>query len=419
MTYRDRLQPSIILVSPTGASFTALWAGDDRSLEKRLAVFKTPEVPGVTVQDLDVEGAVYPLTIFFDGPDNDLTSNLFFKTCEEKGAWQVTHPVHGEKTLQLVSVSEAVQPISSGNITAFKTEWLEVTLPGGAISAPQLSQQILQTQLDLNASGADDFSGTVLLNTADQATVLEGSIGNTVSGFDQTLSSITSGVAEVQSIVDSISRDIASTVFGPATDLLSLAGQIQTLVSTPALIITDFKTMFDTMLAFADAILTGVDDPTPGGVNNAAAQDLTLTGAMGSLGVSVTRAPLVSRQSVLDGIAGLSLVYDRINAGLTANQEVYAEQPLDLAYVAQVRSFSDALRMEALTLSFLLRSTFDLAVEKTVILSRAENPVMFAMKAYGGPGEDDSNITLFFESNSLTGNEAILMPAGKQVVVYV
>lgn len=419
MTFKDRLQPSIALVSPTGVSFVAKWAGNDRSLEKRLAVFKTPEIPGVTVQDLDVEGVVYPLTIFFDGPDNDLNSDLFFKTCEEKGTWQVTHPVHGEKTLQLVSVSEAVQPVSSGNLTEFKTEWLEVTLPGGAVSAPQISQQILQTQQDLNASGTDDFNGTVLLDTADQATALEGSIDNTVSGFDQTLSFITSNVAAVQSIADSIIRDIESTVFGPITDLLSLAGQIQTLVSTPALIITDLETMFNTFLAFADSILTGIDSPTLGGVNTAAAQDLTLTGAMGAIGISVTRAPLTSRQSVLDGIAGLTLVYNRINQGLTANQEVYAGQPLDLAYVAQVRSFSDVLRMEALTLSFLLRSAFDLAVEKTITLSRAENPVMFAMKVYGGPGDNDSNIDLFFESNNLTGNETILMPAGKKVVVYV
>jgi len=84
-----------------------------------------------------------------------------------------------------------------------------------------------------------------------------------------------------------------------------------------------------------------------------------------------------------------------------------------------VLSFSDALRMEALTLSFLLRSTFDLAVEKTITLDRAENPVMFAMEAYGGPGENDSNIDLFYTSNKLTGNETILMPAGKQVVVYI
>lgn len=419
MTAKERLQPSILLVSPTGVQFVAKWSGNTRSLDKRLAVFKTPEVPGVIVQDLDVEGAVYPLTLFFDGPDNDLNSDLFFRTCEEKGVWQVTHPVHGEKTLQLVGVAEAVQPVISGNLTEFTTEWLEVTIPGGAISAPQIAQQILQTQQDLNASGADDFGLNALLNTADQATALEGSIDNSLSGFDQTLSDITSGVAAVQSVVDSVARDIESTIFGPAMDLLSLAGQVQTLVNTPALIITDLETMFNTFLAFADAILTGIDDPTPGGANNAAAQELTLTGAIGTIGVSVTRAPLTSRQSVIDGIEGLSLVYDRINAGLTANQEVYAGQPLDLAYVAQVRSFSDALRMESLTLSFLLRSTFDLAVEKTITLDRAENPVMFAMEAYGGPGENDSNIDLFISSNNLTGNEIILMPAGKRVVVYV
>jgi hypothetical protein len=59
-----------------------------------------------------------------------------------------------------------------------------------------------------------------------------------------------------------------------------------------------------------------------------------------------------------------------------------------------------------------------LAVEKRFTLDEEENPVMIAMREYDGPGENDENINLFYDSNELTGQECYLLPVGKEVVVY-
>ena len=121
MSWRDRLRQSIELTSPDGNIFEAAWQGNSRSMDKKLGLFEFPKVKGTKVQDLDIGSARYPLTIFFVGENNDQESDRFFKACRERGVWTVIHPVRGSLNLQLISVTENIQPVESGNVTQFDT----------------------------------------------------------------------------------------------------------------------------------------------------------------------------------------------------------------------------------------------------------------------------------------------------------
>ena len=433
MSYIGRLQTKLALTSPAGLVFEAKWIGDERSLEKRLGIFKTPGVSGVTVQDLATEGVVYPLTFFFDGPDNDLESDRFFKACQETGRWTVVHPVHGEKKLQLVSVTEDVQPVTSGGVTAFETEWLEVKLSTdiktsagvkdpalqSVKSAPQLGSETVSQSTDLKVEAAEQFDSVVELDTADKSGKLKVATGETVGAFTNTLENLTATVAEVQAQVDSIKRGIDATIFGPLTDVLALAGQIQALIATPEQIVTDLKTKLETYGRFKDAIFdNSPETSTPANVNTVAMQELALTAALGAVAVSSVTAELESRQDSIDGIESNLAYFDSMTDGLDQIQELYADQLLINSYFSQSQSYADAALLNALTVAFLLSSSFDLAVEKRIVLSKAENPVMIAMREYNGPGAADANIDLFYDSNNLTGQETFLLPAGKEIVVY-
>ena len=54
--------------------------------------------------------------------------------------------------------------------------------------------------------------------------------------------------------------------------------------------------------------------------------------------------------------------------------------------------------MSGLTVGYLIKSAFDLAVEKRIILTEKENPVMIALREYGGQGLNDENITYLNEA---------------------
>lgn len=437
MSYQDRLQPVIVLTSPSGVVFNAKWAGDDRTMEKTLGVFKTPGVSGAIIQDLATGGVAYPLTIFFDGPDNDIEANLFFKTCRETGPWTVIHPVHGEKTLQLQSVSESTQPISSGGVTEISTEWLEVRIstdvkesaglpsvsrarPSVVVkTAPQIAALVKNQNTILKVTAAEQFDSVIELDTADKVGKLKVAVADTVESFTLNLESLTALVAEVQAQVDSIKKGIDETIFGPLTDVLALAGQIQALIATPGQIISDFKAKVEAYRRFRDKILgRSPGTPSSSNVNTAATQELSLTAALGGIGISSISTPLGSRASAIGGIEGAVEYFDGMTDGLDLTQDLYANNLLINSYFSQSQSYADAAYLASLTNAFLITSSFGLAVEKRITLTKPENPVMIAMREYQGAGDGDSNINRFYETNKLTGQETILLPAGKEVVVY-
>lgn len=420
MAYPDRLQPQITLTSPSGLIFTAKWAGDNISAEKDLGIFKTPGVKGVKVQDLELGAKSYPLTIHFDGPDNDLIADQFTTALSEKGEWQVTHPVKGEITLQLVSYGEAVQPITSAGITTVTSEWLEITDDTDKISASQLSGLAKAQDIQLQGTGSDQLDQVASLNTADKAGKFKTAVENTVTAFDLTLANITDQVAEVQAQADSIKRGIDVVLADSPIDVLSIAGQIQALVALPNLVVTDLSAKIETYSRFADRILNiSPEAASPAGINTAAVQEMALTAALGAVGVASVSSALSSRQSVIDSIESNFTLFKTITDGLDVIQEIYSDELLSRSYFSQSETYPDAAQMVGLTVAYLIKSAFDLAVEKRIVLTERENPVMIAMREYGGPGENDENIDLFYSSNELTGQEILILPVGKEVVVYV
>jgi hypothetical protein len=421
MSYLDRLQPQITLTSPSGLVFEAKWSGDNISAEKDLGIFKTPGVKGIKIQDLEIGAFSYPLTIFFDGPDNDKDADIFVKTlANDKGDWVVIHPVKGEKNLQLVSLSEAVQPITSAGITTVTTEWLEITGDISDVTAAQLSGLAIAQNIELQNTSADQVVTVVGQDTADQTGKLKNAVENTVTAFNLTLQTITDTVSEVQAQANSIKRGIDATLEETPIDVLSIAGQIQSLVNLPNLVELDLNSKIDTYIRFKDRIFEF--SPESDGVaqiNTAAVQEMALTACLGAVGVASVSSVLVSRQNVIDSIDKNLDLFESITDGLDDIQELYADEPIIFSYFSQSQSYADASLMNAITVAYLLKSSFDLAVEKKIILTRQENPVMVAMREYGGPGENDENIALFYSSNELTGQETYLLPVGWEGVVYV
>ncbi len=56
---------------------------------------------------------------------------------------------------------------------------------------------------------------------------------------------------------------------------------------------------------------------------------------------------------------------------------------------------------------------------KRFTLSRPRAPIEITISEYGELGPEDSYLDLFIASNHLRSDEVILLPAGREVVVYV
>ena len=420
MSWRDRLRQIIKLTSPDGNIFEAKWQGNSRTKDKKLGLFDFPKVKGTKVQDLDIGSARYPLTIFFDGENNDQESDRFFKACDERGDWNIIHPVRGSLDLQLISVSENIEPVESGNMTRFDMEWIE---PLKDSAVPSLFQQrsIIASQIDeINSTASDQINSNVLQKKASEITAFEATVNGVVSSVEKFLAPIYELQSEVNSQILSIKRGINSLLTAPVLDIVSIAGQIQTLVQLPALAIADINSRVEAYKNLINAALDFSPDTVETKDRNiVAVQELTLTSGLAAISFISSTGELSSRLQAIELIEVNTELFKNITDTLDATQELFQDEIIDDQYFSQSESYSDAVLMISQTIAYLLRSAFDLSIEKRFVLEKMRAPIEITISEYGDLGEFDSNFDLFIASNGLKGNDILILPEGREVLVYV
>lgn len=441
-SWQDRLQPNIIFTSPLGNEFTAFWARNNRSFQKKLGIFEYPKVAGTGVQDLGISSTTYPITIFFEGPDNDSQGTVFFGACKETGKWSVVHPVEGTLDLQLVSVTQVTDPVDSGNITTFNCEWME-SIDITALSSLSELNGLINGQLDqFNDSALGQFAGADTSESSGFFAVVE-TTKKVVSAVLNTTQKLTEGVASVNNRMMAVQRGIQDTISKPSLDLLALGGQIQTLIQLPVLATNDIKAR----LSGYGELISELFDLSPDGNtvqsrNVALTQEVALSAAIGANAQIASTLPaavspttqlptpttdanvndvgLVLTRSDVVGVAiDISESFIDITDNLDASQENFNENSIDKQYFSQSDSFPDAALITGQAIAFALKFAFDLSIERRFTLDQAKSPIQITIEEYGTLGENDSNFDLFIESNSLQGDEILLLPAGREVVTYV
>jgi len=439
--WKQRLKDSISFISPEGNEFNAKWIGGPRSIDKKLGIFIYPKVKGNIVQDLDVNSTRYSLTIYFDGPDNDIISRAFFAAARERGQWKVDHPVHGFMGLQLISITENIEPVRSGNITEINTEWIEPIDPTTLQTARELAGINDALANDLDISAVDQFVATV--NEASKT--LQATIKNTVQGVqnvsDYILGPIAATVDAVNNTFLAIQNGIQDTLDATVLAPISLAGQIQQLIQLPLLANNDIVARNDAYLNFINDIISNLPSKADQeSKNKTVVYELALSAALTAIskiattGIEASKAgipvatgvqsvtvatPVQTRAQAVELAIEISDTFKTVTDALDNVQSSFSNSPIEGQYFSQSQSFSRAALLMSNTMRYLLLSSYDLKIERRFILDRPRAPIEIAFTEYGGPGDNDSNFDLFIASNKLKGKDIILLPAGREVVVYV
>ena len=427
--WKARLKEKIEFVSPEGREFSAFWKGSPRSLDKKVGIFAYPKVVGNIVQDLDANSTRFDITFWFEGKDNDKEANQFFAAAKENGNWTVTHPVHGFFELQLLSITENDQPVDAGNITEISTTWIEGIDPITLKTAREAAGIVDAKSKDLNQSALDQFIDGVntASSTANEAIKTASKAVTNASNF--ALSPVAALNDAVWNTQNAIQQGIIDTTNAAVLDPLALAGQLQNLLEYPALATNDVESRLDAY----DELINQLVDNLPGGANDpfadssgsvvkknsALTQELGMNAALVGIGTSVTTGKLKTRVQSVDTASRINDSLTRILNGLDAIQEDSLLEDIDNQYISNQQSLTDATGLIGEATRYLLISSFDLKVERRFTLEKPRAPIEITITEYGDLGENDENLDLFIESNQLTGKDILLLPAGKEVVVYI
>jgi hypothetical protein len=422
--------PVISLMSPLGLTFAPKWKANPRSFEKSVQRDKFPLIQGEYGADLGGGADQYSFTLLFDGIGQDTLADMFFEACKQIGTWQVVHPVHGYIELQLLRVEQRVDPTDSGGLTEIQTEWMEplnlVTLMTTRAMAGVIDDLMASTA----ATSASGFADSI----GDQGFSGIGSVINAVNlcngaaekaaeiAFYSSASADAKATARAQSedAQDSLADSIDSAASGPTGfDPGEIATQLHAVIQAPILACPDVKTALKTMDTIADTFIGLIPaGHSTADFGRAHVSEVALEACVCAGCLASTLGSISTRVQAIGAAQSLADLFAKSTDAMDAVQEQFEDNPrADRRYYAQTETYQATLAMVAKTIEYLIIRSFDLAIEKTVVLDRDKTPIQICVEEFGAQGED--RLDDLIEWNQLEGDDVELLGGGRSIVVYV
>jgi hypothetical protein len=431
--WTSRVAETIELTSPMGQIIKAKWKGDSVSITKSVQRDRIPLMAGEIGKDMGSTAKEFPISIFFDGMFCDLLAKQFEDACTEIGTWQVNHPVHGMKTLLLLRVRGVVAPIESGGVIEFETDWFEPLDLMSLFSAVQLASLVAglaenacvvsATAFDMSAfnTGFGDISSCLAMasvageivkqavgTTAWIATVTTSAVNVAKDRYDtssQSLESEVEGTKEDRTAFDPEALSLAVSGMAMATSFGNTDGEK---------VLSNWESATDDMIAQlpSGAAYVGTAD-----ANRAYTMQTALEASVAAVCSAMAYSDRQTRAQAVEAAQRLSALFAKVVDALDVVMEEFSGLRADRQYYAQTETYAVLNDLVAQTVKFLLRQTFDLAIEKRITLDRDKAPIQICFEEYGPDGDD--RFDDFIEWNQLEGDDILILPASREVVLYV
>jgi hypothetical protein len=235
------------------------------------------------------------------------------------------------------------------------------------------------------------------------------------------LSALTAGADDIAGRVQTAADGLANEAAETTPDLEILAGYLQVIIQSPALVtVAKLDDRFDSYAALATDFATLLDDLSTDsvGFNRALAVELGMSSIINGLSVIITTGQPDTRSHAITLADQLLTIFETIVQELDEAQELFETRPFNSRYFSQTSTYSIASNLVATDVRYLLTSAYNLKIEKKFTLREPTAPVMLAIREYPGVAIDDA-FDLLIKANSLSNIEILLLDAGREVVVYI
>lgn len=419
--YRDRTGEIILLIAPSGQEFEALWRGNPRSITNKLGIHEFPGIRGARVQDLRPGADLYPLTIMFEGKDHDFYAEQFMESLKlQAGNWESQHPTKGPKFLTLIDAVEQIQPVTSGGITIFETNWIE---PLPESEAESLAQA--QAQGEFRAGLAFDVASSsffdVFTDAAAQIQSVISTVGSVITSVKKKLKLI-ENFSILSPQILAIEASINNTLNSPILDTTALAGQLQGYIRIFGLGQNNSTNAIEMYSSFADEIVKDVpSQATDEGLSKMSVTEMVASFAVASASEMALIGGVESRSKLITTIQKLNDMNDNVANALDATQEIYGDNFIDKRYFSQLNTYKTTSMAVSASSRFLLLSLFGLPSERRIILKTDTSTPQVAYNEYGSIGDETdgmANIDKLISSNGFMNDQIYLLESGTEVLIY-
>jgi prophage DNA circulation protein len=404
----DRLR-TFRYLSPSGIEFTLEFDELTRTGGKKAPVAEYPSQDEGSVQDLGEITQTFPVTCYISGPDYDLTADRFNDALQEPGIGILKHPRWGDLPVIPESRSQTEQFVDGVGRAVFTIKFIHAK--NNSFDFPSIrSAADLTTKAeaeDLNTAMVDNFAGDTISDSrllSRLSTAMQQSLEGVQAAFSNLTNLVEGLKTSIDDTVSSIIRQLDDLVTAPA-DLLTALVELYTL---PA----ELELSVEAKVDAYTALLTSIS-------SIAAAQADKYAADLGMISACQT--------SVIVAAASSSTTEGAITTRGEAGRIIDKLNDLNDTYISSLEGFESTgdfifpynlNRQRELTLKSAITSLVDralnLPMEKSVILDEDKTPILVCWEEYGGL----DRLEEFIDFNNLVSDEILLIPAGREVIVY-
>jgi len=425
--------------SPSGEEIEYEYENVSVNGRNKTSAFEFADADGTYVQHKGTSSRVFPLRMFFSGNNCDLLADIFEAMIRERGVGKLEHPRYGvidvvpfgrwRRTDNLVNNANQV----IFDVTWFKTIGIIYPTTEGD---PQSATLAAIEAFDL--ASAEQFAGQVDIDSASELAAFKDKYDALVKKASNVLRVISEKQQKISNQFDDVVDSINAGIDVLVADPLTLAFQTKILLGAPGRalsLIKDrleaYKNLAGDIFSGPDAIATPVfDGPgSPGNPGFGPGNDsqspnafhlnnLFVTGAVTGQIISVVFNEFENSTDAIEAADEVLDLWDQTTEWQDTNYESIGDTTFStLGNTDTGEGYQQLQKAVAIITGFLIDVSFTLKQERVYKLDRARTIIDVAAELYQDVG--DATLDAIIENNSLTGDEIIELPKGKEIVYYV
>ena len=412
-TWQDRIATDFVIITGDGNTYTPdyLHMSVSKSKEYNFAKFEFVEVSkSLILRQLPMSTA-YELEIIFQGEDHLDVSASFYKSADNRNAWQIRHPFYGNLVVQPVRVTQDDSDLAFSKFycNCYETIGVKSFLP--KFSA---SDQIAQMAVGANLNLANSY---VINIPSPKLSDIQALTKNINSFFDSIKTTIQNTFD--YSTYFNLFNQCTSLVNNTTYDSLTLIRTTQEMVMAPVYFTENTVDRVNKLVGQLAEIGLALLPATPPAEkklfenNGGTLVNAICLAAITNIGGNdyATRSQVTAMVStILTAYNGYVANLNSLQTPTGGSQDSYIPDSVSLISVNLVLNY---------TLGNLFAIANNAMQERTYELPTDSNVIQVAYKLYGTIPADDSTITYLIQSNKIVGNEIFQLKQGRKIIYYV
>lgn len=411
MSWSDRLQIAAY-TSPSGSRFEFDYENVSIESDKKTSEFLFPERDGAFIQDLGRGGRRFLSIFFFSGEDYDIISDLFLEALEEKGIGKLEHPKYGTRAVVPTgTITRRDDLVTRSNQAAFNITFSEtienITFPESVENQETIIRESVN---NFETEAAAQFANDIEIVTASESIDIQNELGEQLTETDNALNALAQTDEETFTAYQTVKASYENNIPNILTDPITIGQQGIILQRIPGTIKGRFETKLDAYSGIINTIASQIYEPLSISFiprNKFFTSLKNAYTAIVALSESMLTTIFNTRPEAIKASEGILDLYDFL-------QDWQDDNIASMEVIDTGESYDNMTQVISQSVSYLIALSFDLPVERRVILGEDRNMVEFIAEIYG----DLEKLDFFIQTNNLNADEMEILPIGRSVVFY-